>query len=149
MRRRTSARTSASPLTIAGYDASQAPALAALCRRLRAAILRALPNAKAMVWHGSPVWFVAEVPVVGYCVGAKGDVQLLFWNGQAFGDPELSPMGRFKAAQARFSDVADVDATRLDRWLAKAGELLWDLDEVRRHRERASTKKRSPAKRKR
>ena len=148
-RSRPAARTSTSTLTLPAYDAAQPPALAALCRRLRAAITRALPTAKAMVWHGSPVWFVGEVPVVGYCVGAKGDVQLLFWNGQAFGEAGLALMGQFHAAQARYRALAEIDATALDRWLAKAATQLWDLDEVRQRREKATAAKRKSAPRKR
>jgi hypothetical protein len=95
-----------------------------------------------MVWHGSPVWFVGEVPVVGYCASKRGDVQLLFWNGQAFGDPGLAPMGQFHAAEARFRAASEIDAAALERWLAKAGTQLWDLDEVRQRREKGGTSRR-------
>ncbi|MBL8842565.1 MAG: DUF1801 domain-containing protein [Planctomycetes bacterium] len=143
--RKPAARTTASTLTSAAYDAAQEPPLAALCRKLRAAITRALPAAKALVWHGSPVWFVGEVPVVGYCVGAKGDVQLLFWNGQAFDEPGLAPLGKFRAAQARYRSAAELDAPTLARWLAKAGTQLWDLDELRVRREQAQAAKKGSA----
>lgn len=146
--RKPSARTTASTLTPPAYDAAQPAPLDALCRKLRAAITRALPAAKALVWHGSPVWFVGEVPVAGYCVGAKGDVQLLFWNGQAFDEPGLAPLGKFCAAQARYRSVAEIDAAALARWLAKAGTQLWDLDELRVRREQAQATKETAAQRK-
>lgn len=145
--RKPAARTTASTLTPPAYDAAQEPPLAALCRKLRAAITRALPASKALVWHGSPVWFVGEVPVAGYCVGAKGDVQLLFWNGQAFDEPGLAPLGKFRAAQARYRSAAELDATTLARWLAKAGTQLWDLDELRVRREQAQAAQSKAAKR--
>ncbi len=147
--RKASARTSASTLTIPAYDRAQPAPLAAICRKLRAALTRGLPAAKAMVWHGSPVWFVGEVPVAGYCVGAKGDVQLLFWNGQAFDEPSLAPLGKFRAAEARYRSAAELDATTLERWLTKAGTQWWDLDELRVRRETAQAAKRKAAKRKR
>lgn len=129
-----SGRTGAS---IAAYDAAQPAAEAAICRRLRAEIERALPDAASKVWHGAPVWFVGETPVVGYDVRAKGGVVLLLWNGQAFRDPALEPIGKFKAAQRRFEDASQVELAPLRRWLKQAATDLWDVGEVRRLRERA------------
>jgi hypothetical protein len=138
-----SATTSPATGSIAAYDAAQAPAAAAICRRLRGEIEKALPDATSKVWHGTPVWFVGETPVVGYDVAAKGDVQLLFWNGQAFGEPALEPMGKHDAAQVRFESVAEIDATALRRWLEKAGTQLWDLAAFKRQRTRAIQGRRS------
>src|SRR5262245_47101791 len=58
---------------------------ASICRALRAEIDAALPNATSEIWHGSPVWFIEENPVVGYNVTQK-HVNLLFWSGQSFGE---------------------------------------------------------------
>jgi hypothetical protein len=80
---------------------------------------------------------VGETPVVGYNVAAKGGVVLLFWNGQAFGDPALKPIGKFKAAQARFGDVSEIEVGPLRRWLKKAGTDIWDVGSIRRLRGRA------------
>jgi hypothetical protein len=124
--------------SIAAYDAAQSPAEASVCRRLRAEIERALPDATSKVWHGAPVWFVGETPVVGYNVPVKGGVVLLFWNGQAFGDPALKPMGKFKAAQARFGDVSEIKPTPLRRWLKRAGTEIWDVDSIRKPRPRST-----------
>ena len=120
--------------SVAGYDARQPRALAALCRALRKEIDAALPRASSRIWHGSPVWFVGETPVVGYNVAAKGDVALLFWNGQAFGDPALAPIGKFRAAEVRYADVAAIERAPLRRWLKRAGRELWDLEDLRRRR---------------
>ena len=125
-------------VTVAAYDAAQSAAEAAICRRLRAEISRALPAATSRVWHGAPVWFIGETPVVGYNVPAKGGVVLLFWNGQAFDDPGLTPIGKFKAAQARFAGAAEIKAAPLRRWLKKAGTELWDVRSIRRRRSRAA-----------
>jgi len=118
-------------VTIAAYDAAQPSAERSICRSLRAQIERALPDATSQVWHGAPVWFVGDTPVVGYSVPAKGGVSLLFWNGQAFGDPALEPMGKFQAAQMRYGDVSEIEVAQLRRWLAKAGTELWDVSSVR------------------
>lgn len=121
-------------VSIAAYDAAQPAAEAAICRRLRTEIERALPDAASRVWHAAPVWFVEDTPVVGYSVPARGGVALLFWNGQAFGDPALRAMGKFKAAQIRFEDVSEVKAAPLRRWLKKAGTEIWDVSSIRRIR---------------
>lgn len=123
--------------TIAAYDAAQPKVEGAVCKRLRAEIERALPKVMSKVWHGSPVWFVGETPVVGYNVAAKGGVVLLFWNGRAI-DDSLEPIGKFKAAQARYATVADIQEAPLRRWLKKAGTDIWDTSEVRRARARAT-----------
>jgi hypothetical protein len=124
-------------VSIAEYDSAQSPPQASVCRKLRAEIERALPEATSKVWHGSPVWFVGDTPVVGYNVAAKGDVVLLFWNGQAFGDPALEPIGKFKAAQIQFGAVSQIKVTPLRRWLKKAGTDIWDVSGIRRQRARA------------
>ena len=123
-----------SRVSIAAYDAGQPAAEASVCRRLRAEIERALPDATSKVWHGAPVWFVGDTPVVGYSVPARGGVVLLFWNGQAFGDPALKPMGKFQAAQAEFQEVSEIRVAPLRRWLKKAGTELWDVSAIRAQR---------------
>jgi hypothetical protein len=125
-------------VTIPAYDAAQAAAEASVCRALRAEIERALPGVTSKVWHGAPVWFVGETPVVGYSVPAKGGVALLFWNGQAFDDPALKPIGKFKAAQVHYGDASEIKRTPLRRWLKKAGTEIWDVRSIRRPKARAT-----------
>jgi hypothetical protein len=124
-------------VTVAAYDAAQPAAEASMCRRLRAEIERALPAATSRVWHGAPVWFLGETPVVGYNVPARGGVVLLFWNGRAFAEPGLQPIGKFKAAQARFGGAAEIKAAPLRRWLKQAAAELWDVSAIRRLKSRA------------
>lgn len=133
-------------MSVAAYDAAQPGIEAAICKRLRAEIERVLPDATSKVWHGAPVWFVGDTPVVGYSVPSKGGVSLLFWNGQAFDERALEPVGKFQAAQARFAGTAEIDATLLRRWLKKAGTQLWDVSIVHKARAAALAKKRSAAK---
>jgi hypothetical protein len=104
---------------IAAYAQAQPPAFRTVCDVLRALITDALPKATSRVWHGSPVWFVDENPVVGYNATAK-TVNLLFWNGQAFDEPDLKPVGKYRAAQAVFREAAEIDPKVIRRWLKKA-----------------------------
>lgn len=111
--------------SIAAYDRSQTPKFRPICDDLQKLIRKALPKATSKVWHGSPVWFIDDNPVVGYNATAKS-VNLLFWNGKAFEEPELKPVGKYGAAQAIFSDAADVDPAAVRRWLKKAGADVFD-----------------------
>ena len=114
-----SARSSGRTDAIAAYSRAQPAAHRATCERLRTLILTAMPGAKSQVWHGSPVWFIDENPVVGYNATAK-TVNLLFWNGQAFDEPVFKTVGKYRAAQATFSAAAEVDSKVIRRWLKKA-----------------------------
>ena len=110
---------------IAAYSRAQSPSFRETCETLRALITSALPKATSKVWHGAPVWFIDENPVVGYSVKTKG-VSLLFWNGQAFKEPGLKPMGKYGAAEAVFRDVDELDAPAIRRWLKKARTNVFD-----------------------
>ena len=111
--------------TIDAYHAALAPDDRAICDALRAAITRALPEAEAKNWHAHPVWFLSGNPVVGYSK-LKSCVRLLFWSGQSFEEPGLQDEGSFKAAEARYTDAADVEVEALRRWLGKARDIQWD-----------------------
>lgn len=117
---------------IAAYnrESSEPELCAALAERIQAA----LPDAESKVWHAHPVWFLDGNPIVGYATVAKGGVRLLFWSGQSFDEPGLRPEGSFKAAEARYADVADLDPDALDRWLAKSREFQWDYRSIRANR---------------
>jgi len=108
------------------YDKTQTAEHAAICRALRVEIDAVLPKATSKIWHGSPVWFIRENPVVGYNVTAKKGVNLLFWNGQSFGEPALKAAGKFRAAQVQFTAVSEIDRKALRRWLKSAGTDIWD-----------------------
>ncbi len=117
------------------YNAAQAPADRAICRRLAAEIERALPEAENKVWHAHPVWFLDGNPVVGYSK-LKDGVRLLFWSGQSFREKGLKKEGSFKAAEARYTSVEEIDAAKLGRWLAEARDVQWDYRNIVRRKGR-------------
>jgi hypothetical protein len=121
--------------TIDAYHAAQSPEDRAICDALRAAITCALPEAEAKVWHAHPVWFLGGNPVVGYSK-LKGCVRLLFWSGQSFAAPGLTPEGSFKAAEARYRTDADIDPVALDLWLVEAHQVQWDYRNIVRNKGR-------------
>ena len=53
-------------------------------------------------------------------------MRLLFWSGQSFEEEGLEPEGTFKAAEARFTDVKQVNKADLKRWLEKSRKIQWD-----------------------
>jgi len=111
---------------IDAYARGQRPPARRMCDRLRGLIDAALPKATSKVWHGSPVWFVGDNPVVGYSANAKG-VHLLFWNGRAIDRKGLKPVGKHgTAAQATFADPREIHTATLRRWLKKAGSDVFD-----------------------
>ncbi len=110
---------------IAAYSQAQPFAFRTICDLLRELIDTALPKATSKVWHGSPVWFIDDNPVVGYNATAK-TVNLLFWNGQAFAEAGLKPVGKYRAAQAIFADAAEIDPKVVRRWLKKAASNILD-----------------------
>src|SRR5262249_44305538 len=78
------------PSQILAYNDGQAPSEKQICAALAKLIDEGLPNAEKKVWHGHPVWFDDGNPLVGYAVRKSG-VQLLFWSGRAFDEPDLLP----------------------------------------------------------
>jgi hypothetical protein len=104
---------------IVEYAQSQPPAFRTICEILRGLICAGIPKATCKMWHGSPVWFIDENPVVGYSVRAEA-VNLLFWNGQALDEPDLKPVGKHGAAQTTFREATAIDQEVLRRWLKKA-----------------------------
>lgn len=115
------------PDEIERYAKLQTAPHAAICHALRAEIDAVLLKATSKMWHGSPVWFVGENPVAGYNVTSKKGVNLLFWNGQSFREPDLKAAGKFRAAQIQFTEVSEIEPKALRRWLKKARTDIWDF----------------------
>jgi hypothetical protein len=115
------------------YNSAQSPEDQQTCELLSREIDTALPEAENKVWHAHPVWFLDGNPVVGYSK-LKGGVRLLFWSGQSFAAPGLSPEGKFKAAEARFASVDQVDKVTLRAWLAECREVQWDYKNIVRRK---------------
>jgi hypothetical protein len=111
---------------ISAYGARLDPRRAEICAALRGSIDEMLPKATSRLWHGIPVWFVGENPVVGYTARKTG-VMLMFWNGQHFDEPELAASGSFHMAQIPYESANDIDRVKLAGWLQKAGTSIWDM----------------------
>ncbi|MFL5814358.1 MAG: DUF1801 domain-containing protein [Bdellovibrionia bacterium] len=118
--------------TVSGYIKLQKPEYAKICRALSKEFKETLPKTTSKLYHGFPVWFVGENAVVGFRVTPKKGVNLLFWNGQAFNEPELKATGSFEAAEIHFQDVKDIDAKKLRKWAKKAGKDIWDFAGLRK-----------------
>lgn len=114
---------------ITAYNRAQTKKWKEICSRLAQEIDAGLPNAESKIWHRTPVWFLEGNPIVGYAV-RKESVQLLFWSGQSFDEPGLTPEGSFRAADKRYTDVKEIKSTELKRWLKKAKTIQWDYKNI-------------------
>lgn len=115
--------------SIPDYHASLDPTDKAICDRLRLEIDAGLPEAEARMWHAHPVWFLDGNPIVGYSK-LKSCVRLMFWSGQSFDAPGLRPTGTFKAGEARFVDVAEIDPQAMAAWLSDSRTIQWDYKNI-------------------
>lgn len=115
--------------TIQDYNHAQVGENKLICRQLAEAIQQNIPSATNKVWHGGPVWFLNDNPIVGYWV-RKDSVQLLFWSGQSFDESGLMPEGKFKAAEAHFTKASEINVENLRRWLEKAQNIQWDYKNI-------------------
>ena len=111
------------------YNDSMSPEDKAICKKLSTAIDKHLNGAESKIWHRHPVWFLNGNPIVGYSK-LKDSVRLLFWSGQSFDEPDLLPEGSFKAAEARYTDVKQIDTALLERWLDKSAKIQWDYKNI-------------------
>ncbi len=100
-----------------------------MCNLLATEIIRQLPEAEYKIWHKHPVWFLAGNPVVGYSK-LKDSVRLLFWSGQSFEEDGLTVEGSFKAAEARYVSIKDINTKDLGRWLKKSRDIQWDYKNI-------------------
>jgi hypothetical protein len=114
---------------VQAYNNALSAGYKAICNLLAKEISLQLPKSENKVWHAHPVWFLDGNPIVGYSK-LKDSVRLLFWSGQSFDEPELEPEGSFKAAEARYTDVKQVNTNELKRWLGKAVKIQWDYKNI-------------------
>jgi hypothetical protein len=110
------------------YNALQTESDQTICNNLMNAINSSLIAAESKIWHGSPVWFIDGNPIVGYSKQKSG-IQLLFWSGASFED-NLRPVGKFKAAEVRYTDADEINIGDLTRWLQKSMEIQWDYKNI-------------------
>ncbi len=116
--------------TIAEYNKLQPIKIKKICKVLEEIINASLKKSESKIWHGSPVWFLEGNPVVAYSV-RKGDrVSVMFFSGQDFSEKDLLPEGKFKAAEAFYTDVSEIKLPSLKRWLKKSKEIQWDYKNI-------------------
>jgi hypothetical protein len=118
---------------IVAYNQAQMGGRKDICELLARESMRCLPHAENKVWHGAPVWFINGNPVAGYNV-LKDCVRLLFWSGQSFDEPDLRPEGSFKAAEARYTALDQVNLEDVERWLKKSEAVQWDYKNIVKRR---------------
>lgn len=118
---------------IAAYNRDQEDNERSICDLLSTEINKVLPKDESKIWHGSPVWFIEGNPIAGYNV-LKDCVRLLFWSGQSFDEPSLETEGSFKAAEARYKNINEVNKSDIKRWLEKSIEIQWDYKNIVKRR---------------
>lgn len=118
---------------IQAYHDKQALEDKLICDQLYEIISEHLPMAESKVWHAHPVWFLDGNPIVGYSK-LKDSVRLMFWSGQSFDEPGLSPEGSFKAAEIRYTNASQVNRDELKRYLEKAARIQWDYKNIVKNR---------------
>lgn len=115
---------------IKAYNNSHTGPSKAICAALAKEIDAALPKAENKVWHGGPVWFLDDNPIVGYWVRKHG-VQLMFWSGQSFDEPGLTANSeKFKSAAVQYTSKAEIVVKDLKRWLRKSKTIQWDYKNI-------------------
>lgn len=115
---------------IQAYHLQQTENDMALCNLLHQTIQTNLPMASGKVWHGHPVWFIDENPIVGYSK-QKAGIKLMFWSGVSFDEHDLKAgTGKFKDASTIFTNITEVNNTQLKAWLQKAERIQWDYKNV-------------------
>lgn len=121
---------------VAKYNRNQGTEHSKLCELLATEIDKALPNAENRIWHGHPVWFLVENPIVGYSKQKPG-IRLMFWSGADFDEEKLDILGKkFKDASVFFNHASEVPKRDLRRWLEKAQRIQWDYKNIVRRKGR-------------
>ena len=92
--------------------------------------LQALPTATNKMWHGAPVWFLDDIPIVGY-EDHKHGVKVLFWSGKDFSEPGLLGIGKHRASGITYTNVAAINVDDLRRYLRLSTEIIWDYRSLR------------------
>jgi len=118
---------------VRAYNNSQSANDKAICNALASEIDANLPKGENKIWHAHPVWFLDGNPIVGYSK-LKDSVRLLFWSGQSFDEPGLQPEGSFKAAEASYTSIDQINKKDLKRWLGKSKKIQWDYKNIVKRR---------------
>lgn len=112
--------------------------LRAVCDKLSILISENLPKSTSKIYYAIPVWFIDENIIVGYSITKAGKVNLLFWSGQGFKTPGLTPEGSFKAAEVKYGSVDEVDEAQLKKWLSEAKKIIYNYKDIRQNKGKLS-----------
>lgn len=112
------------------YNSIQSPEHRDVCSLLSEQICLYLPEAVHKIWHGHPVWFLEENPIVGYSK-QKAGIRLMFWSGADFEEDNLNIKGKkFKDASVFYNTVSEIDTENLRRWIEKSRNIQWDYKNI-------------------
>lgn len=112
------------------YHQQQSAEDKTICESLATTINSVLTEAEDKVWHGHPVWFLDENPIVGYSKEKKG-LRLMFWSGADFEEDDLNVRGKkFKDASIFYQTADEIDEIKLQRWLEKSRSIQWDYKNI-------------------
>jgi len=103
-----------------------------ICQKLQNIIEKNLSNNHSKLFHGSPVWFINENPIVGFSQ-KQGKISLLFWSGQSFEESGLKPIGKFKAAEIAYNEISDIDEHKIVLWLEESKRIIWDYKNIKKN----------------
>jgi hypothetical protein len=124
--------------TISAYNNLQKGEIKKICVILKTNIDKFLKGKNlevaSKVWHGSPVWFINENPIIAYSTRSKGGVvekvSLMFFSGQSFQEKDLLPEGKFKAAEIFYTNAKEIKIGDLKRWCRKGMAIQWDYKNI-------------------
>jgi hypothetical protein len=117
-------------MSIPEYNLSQSPSDLSICDSLRVIINNVLTSAESKIWHGHPVWFLDENPIVGYSKEKKG-IRLMFWSGADFEEGALNVVGgKFKDASKFYNSQEEINQEDVERWLRKSEKIQWDYKNI-------------------
>jgi len=89
-----------------------------------------LPEAINKCWHGHPVWFIEQNPIVGYSLQKKG-IRLMFWSGSDFNEGVLEVKGaKFKDASVFYTNIHQIKEDDVIRCLLKSRDIQWDYKNI-------------------
>jgi len=117
---------------IIAYNERQPAQFKQICEHLMKEVIAALPKATSKLYHANPVWFIDDNPIVGYDITAD-HVNILFWSGQSFDTPGLSPKGKSKAAGTFYKKADQIDAAQLKAWLKESKTIQWNYKDIRKN----------------
>lgn len=116
--------------SISSYNNQLPQAFQLICNFLKESIELQLPEAAGKIWHGHPVWFLNDNPIVGYSMQKKG-IRLMFWSGADFGEAFLNIQGvKFKDASVFINHLSEIEINDLKRCLIKSRDIQWDYKNI-------------------